>query len=51
LKVIYTSGYNTNYLNTEFFRKGAAVFVQKPYTRSSLAKAVRECLDEPRASQ
>jgi len=32
--------------NTDFFRRGGAVFLQKPYTRADLAKAVRDCLDK-----
>ena len=45
LKIIYTSGYNVNYLDTQFIRNGGGVFLQKPYTRSTLAQAVRDCLD------
>jgi FixJ family two-component response regulator len=45
LKVLFTSGYNVNYLDTEFMFKCGGVFLQKPYTRSTLAKAVRDCLD------
>jgi CheY-like chemotaxis protein len=45
LKVIFTSGYNLEETNTDFLRRGGAMFLQKPYTRAHLAKAVRECLD------
>jgi CheY-like chemotaxis protein len=45
LKVIFTSGYNVDDLGTEFLRKNASHFLQKPYTRITLAKAVRDCLD------
>ena len=45
LKVIFTSGYNVDDLGTDFVRKNASHFLQKPYTRVTLAKAVRECLD------
>jgi CheY-like chemotaxis protein len=45
LKIIFTSGYNVDETNTDFFRRGGAVFLQKPYTRPKLAKAVRDCLD------
>jgi signal transduction histidine kinase/CheY-like chemotaxis protein/HAMP domain-containing protein len=45
LKVLFTSGYNVNYLDTELLGKCGGVFLQKPYTRSTLAKAVRACLD------
>jgi CheY-like chemotaxis protein len=46
LKIIFTSGYNVEETNTDFFRRGGAVFLQKPYTRTDLAKAVREYLDK-----
>jgi two-component system, cell cycle sensor histidine kinase and response regulator CckA len=46
LKIIFTSGYNVDELDTDFIRKGGATFLQKPYTRSTLAKAVRQCLDQ-----
>ena len=46
LKIIYTSGYNVEETNTDFFRRGGAVFLQKPYTRPKLAKIVRETLDK-----
>jgi signal transduction histidine kinase/CheY-like chemotaxis protein/HAMP domain-containing protein len=45
-RVIFTSGYNVEETNTDFFRKGGAVFLQKPYTRLALTKAVRESLDK-----
>jgi CheY-like chemotaxis protein len=50
LKVIFTSGYNVEEANTDFFRRGGAVLLQKPYTRTDLAKAVRACLDTQVAS-
>jgi CheY-like chemotaxis protein len=46
LKIVFTSGYNVDEMNTDFFRRGGAVFLQKPYTRPKLAKAVRDCLDK-----
>jgi nitrogen-specific signal transduction histidine kinase/CheY-like chemotaxis protein len=46
LKIIFTSGYNVEETNTDFFRRGGAIFLQKPYTRADLAKAVREALDK-----
>jgi signal transduction histidine kinase/HAMP domain-containing protein/ActR/RegA family two-component response regulator len=46
LKVIFTSGYNVEETNTDFFRRGGAVFLRKPYTRLDLAKAVRDILDK-----
>ncbi len=50
VKIILTSGYNVEESNTDFFRRGGAMFLQKPYTRPDLAKAVRECLDRPMGS-
>lgn len=47
LKVVYTSGYGVNAMDTEFIRTSGGSFLQKPYSRYTLAKAVRECLDEP----
>ncbi len=46
LKIIFTSGYNVEETNTDFFRRGGAVFLQKPYTRTDLARAVRQRLDK-----
>ena len=46
LKVVYTSGYGVNAMDTEFIRTSGGSFLQKPYSRFTLAKAVRECLDE-----
>jgi CheY-like chemotaxis protein len=46
LKIIFTSGYNVEETNTDFFRRCGALFLQKPYTRPKLAKAVRDCLDK-----
>jgi nitrogen-specific signal transduction histidine kinase/CheY-like chemotaxis protein len=45
LKVLFTSGYSVNVLDTDFIHKCGGVLLQKPYTRITLAKAVRECLD------
>ena len=45
LRIIFTSGYNVEETNTDFFRRDGAAFLPKPYTRGDLAKAVRECLD------
>ncbi len=45
LKILFTSGYNVSDLDTDFIRQGGGNFLQKPYTRSTLAKAVREQLD------
>jgi signal transduction histidine kinase/CheY-like chemotaxis protein/HAMP domain-containing protein len=46
LKFIFTSGYNIEETNTDFFLRRADVFLRKPYTRVDLAKAVRESLDQ-----
>jgi len=45
LKVLFTSGYSVDEFDTEFFKSEGNNFLQKPYTRSTLAKAVREVLD------
>ncbi|MGN6553921.1 MAG: ATP-binding protein, partial [Verrucomicrobiota bacterium] len=45
LKVLFTSGYSVDQFDTGFLNKGAASFLQKPYTRSTLATAVRQRLD------
>jgi FixJ family two-component response regulator len=45
LKVIFTSGYCVDQFDTELIQNGAASFLQKPYTRLTLTKAVRERLD------
>jgi hypothetical protein len=34
-------------IDTAFIQNGHAVFLQKPYTHVTLAKAVRDCLDKP----
>ena len=46
LKVIFTSGYNVDDLGGDALRKDTYHFLQKPYTRITLAQAVRKCLDE-----
>ena len=46
LKVVFASGYSVDDLDTDFIRKGSAGFIQKPYTHTSLARAVRESLDK-----
>jgi len=45
LHVIFTSGYSVDEMDTAFIRDGRGDFLQKPYTRVTLAKAVRDCLD------
>jgi nitrogen-specific signal transduction histidine kinase/CheY-like chemotaxis protein/HAMP domain-containing protein len=46
LRIIFTSGYNVEEMNTELFHRGGTAFLQKPYTRTSLTKVVRESLDK-----
>ncbi|MDB6016115.1 MAG: Histidine kinase [Pedosphaera sp.] len=45
LKVIFTSGYNVEDIRADLANKNGTRFLQKPYSRSTLAQAVRECLD------
>lgn len=45
LKVVFTSGYNVDDLSADFSGKNGFHFLQKPYSRLTLAKAVRDCLD------
>jgi signal transduction histidine kinase/HAMP domain-containing protein/ActR/RegA family two-component response regulator len=45
LKIMFSSGYCVDDLDADFRRKNGPMFLQKPYTRHTLATAVRECLD------
>ena len=45
LKIIFTSGYNVDDLGADLVPKNGSQFLQKPYTRITLAQAVRDCLD------
>ncbi len=45
LKIIFTSGYTANEVNTKLLVKMKARYLQKPYSHADLAKTVRECLD------
>src|SRR5581483_167820 len=45
LKIIFTSGYNVEEIRADRANNGSCRFLQKPYSRSTLALAVRECLD------
>ena len=45
LKIIFASGYSMDEMDTDFLRKGNALFLQKPYTHVTLSQAVRDCLD------
>ncbi|MGA9780363.1 MAG: ATP-binding protein [Verrucomicrobiia bacterium] len=46
LKIVFTSGYTANEVNTRLLMKMKARYLQKPYTHADLAKTVRECLDK-----
>ncbi len=46
LKVIFTSGYTLDELSEDFLVQHNARFLQKPYTRLSLARLVRQALDQ-----
>ena len=45
-RIVFTSGYDVEETNKDYFRRSGAVFLQKPYTRVSLTNAVRDCLDK-----
>jgi signal transduction histidine kinase/ActR/RegA family two-component response regulator/HAMP domain-containing protein len=45
LKIIFTSGYTSNEINAELLSRSQALFLQKPYSHTTLARAVRDCLD------
>jgi FixJ family two-component response regulator len=49
LKILFTSGYAVDQFDTGFLHKGNRTFLQKPYTRYTLATAVREVLDKKSA--
>jgi signal transduction histidine kinase/ActR/RegA family two-component response regulator len=46
VKIVFASGYSMDDLDTTFLREGHAHFLQKPYTHSTLTRAVREALDK-----
>jgi signal transduction histidine kinase/ActR/RegA family two-component response regulator/HAMP domain-containing protein len=50
LKVIFTSGYTMDDMSGKFLARNNARFLQKPYTRTTLARAVRQALDGIRAN-
>jgi CheY-like chemotaxis protein len=46
LRIVFASGYTVDDISTDFLaRKNDARFLQKPYTRTALARAVREAID------
>ncbi len=47
LKIIYTSGYNSDFRKGLITLHGGESFLFKPYPPSTLAKVVRETLDQP----
>lgn len=49
LKVLFASGYTVDEVSESFLKKNNARFLQKPYTRVTLAKAVRQALDNAAA--
>jgi len=49
LKVIFTSGYTSAEINAELLSHSRTHFLQKPYSHTTLARAVRECLDQTAA--
>lgn len=51
LKVLFTSGYTVDKISEEFLEKNNARFLQKPYNRVTLAKAVRRILDNSKGEQ
>ena len=51
LKVVFTSGYTVDDVSTAFLEKTNAHFLQKPYTRITLARAARRALDGTASKQ
>jgi CheY-like chemotaxis protein len=45
LKVVYTSGYSLDVVNSEFAEREGTTFLQKPYDPEMLAQTVRDCLN------
>ena len=48
LKVVYTSGYNTEIIGKDFILEEGINFLQKPYHPHKLAQTIRDCLDGKR---
>ena len=48
LKVIFASGYTVDQVSEDFLARNNARFMEKPYTRATLAKTVRQTLDGAR---
>jgi CheY-like chemotaxis protein len=45
LKILFTSGYSSTEINAELLSRSQARFLQKPYSHTTLGRAVRDCLD------
>ena len=45
LKIIFTSGYSSTEIGAELLARSQARFLQKPFTHTTLARTVRDCLD------
>ena len=45
LKVLYTSGYSLDFVESDLLLREGVNFVPKPYSGTSLSQAVRSCLD------
>ncbi len=50
LKIVFASGYTVDDVSEEFLERHNARFLQKPYNRTSLSRAVRSALDEAQKS-
>jgi len=46
LKVVYTSGYSRDVAGPDLMLKEGVMFLQKPYHPKTLARTVRDCLDQ-----
>ena len=46
LKVIYTSGYSRDVTGPDLMLKEGVMFLQKPYHPKTLARTIRDCLDQ-----
>jgi two-component system, cell cycle sensor histidine kinase and response regulator CckA len=45
LKVLYTSGYSMDFVESDLLLREGVNFVPKPYSGTSLGQAVRVCFD------
>ena len=51
LKILLTSGYSAGTAEASGILKPGVVFLQKPYTATALASAIRKLLDEPEGTE